>query len=63
VFAVAARAYRLMLDERRNQSILISGESGMLVSFCTGFLLPDLVSKKVPAKLKLQSSVYTIYLL
>jgi myosin heavy subunit len=28
VFAVAARAYRLMVDERRNQSILISGESG-----------------------------------
>ena len=28
MFAVAARAYRLMIDERRNQSILISGESG-----------------------------------
>jgi hypothetical protein len=32
VFAVAARAYRLMNDERRNQSILISGESGMFIS-------------------------------
>lgn len=54
-----------MLDERRNQSILISGESGMIF-FCACarvFVGLTYFVFKVRAKLKLQSSVYTIYLL
>jgi myosin-5 len=49
LFAVAEDAYRCMTEERQNQSIIVSGESGagsMLLNKLTGFSLKQ--NRNVP---------------
>ena len=44
IFAVADRAYHSMLEDRENQTVIISGESGAGKTESTKFLLHHLMS-------------------